>query len=526
MAEVATALDAKVLYGSLNLDRQSVHNVEIATMQVPDLIGYLRTKPGTLIITSAARAEVLLSLILASQSSNVPLHPGIVLTGATSLPESVEHVLNGLDIVGKPILVTPKSSYEVSVMIEQLKNAPHPLANISVCSSLSRSNKLEAAEALLEAHLDRNFAAAMGKDNPAQDVSPIILKHNMFSQARSDKQHIVLPEGNDVRIVQAASELLARGLCDLTLLGREEVIRSLAEKAHVSIEGANIIDPMLVLRDEPTEWGDEMVNGLYEARKKKGMTLEKARDLLRSDVAYFGTMMMMQGMADGMVSGAAHSTANTMRPALQLIKMAPGFKIASSVFFMLLRDKVYVYGDCAINVSPTASELAEIAATSAGTARAFGISPRVAMLSYATGDSNAGPMIDKVREATEMARELAPSELIEGPIQFDAAVDPAVAKVKYKEGDNPVAGKATVCIFPDLNAGNNAYKAVQQASKASAVGPIMQGLRMPVNDLSRGCTVEDVVNTVVCTSLQSIAAKAEREARAWEAKAAATIFES
>ena len=313
------------------------------------------------------------------------------------------------------------------------------------------------------------------------------------------------------------------------------------------------------------------------------MTLEKARDLLRSDVAYFGTMMMMQGMADGMVSGAAHSTANTMRPALQLIKMAPGFKIASSVFFMLLRDKVYVYGDCAINVSPTASELAEIAATSAGTARAFGISPRVAMLSYATGDSNTGPMIDKVskhgsmheaqqasssplsltptflppiiaqvREATEMARELAPSELIEGPIQFDAvkaagsithaaphsthhslspsfllqAVDPAVAKVKYKEGDNPVAGKATVCIFPDLNAGNNAYKAVQQASKASAVGPIMQGLRMPVNDLSRGCTVEDVVNTVVCTSLQSIAAKAEREARAWEAKAAATIFES
>ncbi|KAL1507074.1 hypothetical protein AB1Y20_007935 [Prymnesium parvum] len=500
MAEVAEQLDAKVLFGEKNVHTQFVQNVDIGTMQVPDLLAKLQNTPGTLVVTAAARAEVLLSLIFAARSSNTPLHPGVVLTGASSLPSTVQHVLDGVHTIGKPVLITQKSSYEAATLLYDLQRSPHPLA--------SGYAKCEVSEAIMEKHLDADFLDAMvGDMPPADDLSPIVLKHNMFTAARKSKQRIVLPEGDDLRIVTAAADLLTRGLCDVTLLGDPKAVRALAEQAHVSIDGAAIIHPDTVLKDEQTSWGDEMVRGLCEARKKTGMTLDAARELLRSDPAYFGTMMMLQGKADGMVSGACHSTANTMRPALQLIKTAPGFSLVSSVFFMLLRDKVYVYGDCAINVDPTAEQLAEIAVASAQTARAFGVTPRVAMLSYASGDSNQGPMIDKVRKATELARKLAPHEFIEGPIQFDAAVDPAVAAVKYKGAANPVAGKATVCIFPDLNSGNNGYKAVQQASKTSAVGPIMQGLRMPVNDLSRGCTVEDVVNTAVCTALQAISAK-------------------
>lgn len=500
MAEVAQELNAQVLFGQQNIHNQFVQNIEVGTMQVPDLLGVLRKKQGTLVITAAARAEVLLSLIFAARSGNMPLHPGVLLTGASALPSTVQYVLDGIQTIGKPVLLTEKSSFEAATIINDLQKLQHPLS--------SGYAKLESSEVLMEKHLDPVFLDAMVGEVPKiDDISPIVLKHNAFTAARKNKQHIVLPEGDDPRIVVAAAELLARGLCNVTLVGETKAVKALAEQSHVSLEGAAIIDPNTVLKDSQTEWADTLVTGLYEARKHKGMTLDSARELLRSDPAYFGTMMMMNGMADGMVSGACHSTANTMRPALQLIKTAPGFSLVSSVFFMLLRDKVYVYGDCAINVDPTAEELAEIAVASAQTARAFGVTPRVAMLSYASGNSNKGPMIDKVRRATELARELAPDEMIEGPIQFDAAVDPAVAAVKYKGIDSPVAGRATVCIFPDLNSGNNGYKAVQQASKTSAVGPIMQGLRMPVNDLSRGCTVEDVVNTAVCTALQAIAGK-------------------
>jgi phosphate acetyltransferase len=329
----------------------------------------------------------------------------------------------------------------------------------------------------------------------------------MFSKARQDKQRIVLPEGLDVRVVTAAAELVHRELCEVTLCGDPETIQANAQQANVDVSGCDIVSPQDVLVDNPQPWAEEMVEAFYQARKHKEIkSREMAREKLLSDRAYFGTMMMKQGLADGMVSGTRQSTANTMRPALQLIKMQPGFNIASSVFFMMLRDKVYVYADCAINVDPTAEELAQIAVASAHTARAFGVQPRVAMLSYATGDSNKGPMVDKVIRATAIAKELAPDELIDGPFQIDAAVDPAVAAVKFPAG-GPVAGKATVCIFPDLNAANNGYKAVQQATKTVANGPIMQGLRLPVNDLSRGATVEDIVNTAVATALQAQAAK-------------------
>jgi phosphate acetyltransferase len=328
-----------------------------------------------------------------------------------------------------------------------------------------------------------------------------MFQYSQVLAARKLQKTIVLPEGADPRVVEAASILVNRKLCKVLLVGDPAVIKANADKVRVSLEGVTICDP------QNYEGMDNMINAFVEARKSKGLTALEAENFLKQDVNYFGTLMMHLGLADGMVSGAMHSSANTIRPALQVLKTAPGAKLVSSFFFMLLEDGVKVFGDCAINVSPTADELAEIAVASAKNAIKFGIDPRVALLSYATGDSNKGDLIDKVVKATAKAKEIAAAEgfmdpdLIQGPLQFDAAVDPAVAAVKAK--DSRVAGRANVLIFPDLNAGNNGYKAVQQASKTIAVGPVLQGLKKPVNDLSRGATVDDIVNTAIITALQA-----------------------
>ncbi|EKX50351.1 hypothetical protein GUITHDRAFT_93085 [Guillardia theta CCMP2712] len=491
MAEVVDALGAKVFFGEESLDRSIVKDITVATLDMNRMLHRLRVHPGTLVIVHSGRADVLLSLVLAARSSNYPRPAGILLTGSRNLDPDVDDILCGLNGIAMPVIGVEEDTFACTTTL--LKHRPVLLP--------SSTTKIEAAQVLFQKHIDPKFLNQLVATN-ADDyvVTPKLFQHNIFSAARTDKQRIVLPEGDDPRVLAAAGELLARNLCEVTILGKEDLIQNKAKRNHVSLKGAKIVDP-------ETETTEEMVDALYNARKSKGMTKELARDMLQGEPNWFGTMMMYLDQADGMVSGACHSTAATMRPALQVIKMAPGFSLVSSVFFMLLPGRVLVFGDCAINVDPTADELAEIAVASAHTARAFGILPRVAMLSYATGDSNQGPMIDKVREATKKARLLAPNELIEGPIQFDAAVDPAVAAVKYKGQDSPVAGKATVLVFPDLNAGNNAYKAVQQASKSIAVGPIMQGLRKPVNDLSRGCTIDDIVNTVVVTCLQSKASK-------------------
>jgi phosphate acetyltransferase len=309
----------------------------------------------------------------------------------------------------------------------------------------------------------------------------------------------VLPEGNDKRIVKAAGEVLARGLAKLTILGNPDEVAKIANEEGVSLAGATIID-------QATANIDDMVASLVESRKSSGMTADKAKELLR-DYTWFGTLMIHTGKVDGMVSGANTSTADTMRPALQVIKAAPGFSSVSSSFFMLLNGGVKFYSDCGLIPNPTTDEMAEIACATADTARAFGLAPRIAMLSYATGSADKGDMIDKVREATAKAKAKRPNEFIEGPIQYDAAVDPRVADVKFKGKPGEVAGRASVLIMPDLDAGNIAYKVAQQSSKCVAIGPIMQGLNKPVNDLSRGCTVDDVVHCVVVTALQSIAAK-------------------
>jgi phosphate acetyltransferase len=334
-------------------------------------------------------------------------------------------------------------------------------------------------------------AAARGRSDV---VTPLMFEHRLLEDARRADQHIVLPEGTEERVLRAADRLLAQGVCRLTLLGDEAAIRAQAAKLGLTLTGARIVDP------ETSDLRDRFAARYAELRAKKGVTLEQARERV-ADVSYFGTMMVLEGLADGMVSGAVNTTAHTIRPALEVIKTRPGISVVSSVFLMCLADRVLVFGDCAVNPNPTPEQVAEIAIASAATARQFGIEPRVAMLSYSTGSSGAGPDVEQTIEATRLVRERAPQLAVDGPLQYDAAVDPDVARTKMP--DSPVAGKATVLIFPDLQTGNNTYKAVQRSSGALAIGPVLQGLNKPVNDLSRGALVSDIINTVAITAIQA-----------------------
>ncbi len=325
-------------------------------------------------------------------------------------------------------------------------------------------------------------------------VTPLMFEHQLVDRAVEDRRHIVLPEGADDRILQAADTLLRRNVADLTLLGDPIAIASRAATLGVDLSEARLLSPF----DE--ELRERFAEEYHQRRSHKGIDLDRARDIV-VDVSYFGTMMVELGLADGMVSGAVNTTAHTIRPALEVIRTVPEVSVVSSVFFMCLRNQVLVYGDCAVNPDPTAEQLADIAIASAGTAAAFGVEPRVAMLSYSTGSSGSGTDVEKVTEATALVRERAPDLAVEGPIQYDAAIDAAVARTKLP--DSQVAGRATVFVFPDLNTGNNTYKAVQRSAGALAVGPILQGLRKPVNDLSRGASVRDIVNTVAITAIQA-----------------------
>jgi phosphate acetyltransferase len=321
-----------------------------------------------------------------------------------------------------------------------------------------------------------------------------MFEHTLVEQAKLKRKHIVLPEGTEERILRATEILLLRGVADLTLLGNLKEIEQKASSLGLSLKGAAFLDPTDAGRRE------EYAHTYYQLRRHKGISEQMAFDIV-ADVTYFGTLMVHRGEADGLVSGAVHTTAHTLRPAFEIIGLKPGFSLASSIFFMCLPDRVFVFGDCAVNPEPTMEQLADIAISSSETARAFGIEPRVAMLSYSTGESGKGADVDKVREATRRVKGLRPDLPVEGPIQYDAAVDPSVAKVKMP--GSQVAGRATVFIFPDLNNGNITYKAVQRSANAVAIGPVIQGLKRPVNDLSRGATVTDIVNTVAITAIQT-----------------------
>ncbi len=488
VGEIAKVLGAEVLYGEEQLDRH-VYNFTVAAMQLHNFLA--RIEYGSLIIVPGDRADVIVACLAAVSSTSMENISGIVLTGGLRPEKPVWELIKGFPRM-VPILSVAENTFPTATNVNKIYARTSP----------EDKRKINQALAVVEKNVDMVQLREKLIRTRTATVTPKMFEYELIQKARANRQHIVLPEGEEERILRAAETLLRREAVDITLLGKEETIHGKIAQLGLRIMAINIIDPM------KSGFFDEYVETYYDLRKHKGITAEYARDIM-TDPTYFATMMVYKGHADGVVSGSVHSTASTIRPALEIIKTRPGFSIVSSVFLMCLADRVLVYGDCAVNPDPDANQLAEIALSSVQTAKTFGIDPIVAMLSYSTGESGKGADVDKVREATRIAKEKArdcfPGLKIEGPIQYDAAIDPLVAKTKMPESD--VAGRATTFIFPDLNTGNNTYKAVQRSAGAVAIGPVLQGLKHPVNDLSRGCTVTDIVNTVAITAIQAQSGK-------------------
>ncbi|PKN43166.1 MAG: phosphate acetyltransferase [Deltaproteobacteria bacterium HGW-Deltaproteobacteria-18] len=485
VGDVMKWVGAEVLYGKENLGTQ-VDDIVVAAMQIENFLNYIER--GSLVVTPGDRSDIIVSSLASRQSSSYPDISGILLTGGIAPGKSVARLIDGWTGVPVPVLLGKEATFQTARRLYNMYGKIEPGDQKKIASALGVFEENVATDELRQ-RLDTRKSTK---------VTPQMFEYGLIEKAKRHKQHIVLPEGGDDRILRAADILLRRGVVDLTILGDPKAIASMTSQLGLSLTGVNIIDPAT-----SPEYGD-YVSTFMELRKKKGVSKEVACDCM-VDPTYYGTMMVFKGQADGMVSGAINTTAHTIRPAFQIIKTKPGASIVSSVFLMCLKDRVLVFGDCAVNPNPTAPQLAEIAMNSAETARIFGVEPRVAMLSYSTGDSGAGGDVDVVIEATRIAREKAPDLLLEGPLQYDAAIDPEVGAKKLP--GSQVAGRATVFIFPDLNTGNNTYKAVQRAANAVAIGPVLQGLNKPVNDLSRGCTVADIVNTVAITAIQAQAEK-------------------
>ena len=475
------AADGELVLGSdAWMDRESLGLI-VAAMSLPNVLA--RLAPDITVIAPSDRTDLIPGLMLAHQSGTFPTLAGILLTGGYELPETVRRLSEGVQ-QDLPIALTDLGTFATA---ERLMRVRGPMDARSV-------NKIESARRIFAEQVDHAALLAAIDVSASEVRTPLMFEYQLVEQARSDRKHIVLPESQDDRILEAAAILLRRGVADLTLLGEETKVRARASALGLDLDRARIVSPL-----DP-ELRERFAATYAEARAHKGMTLEKARDVI-TDISYFGTMMVHLGLADGMVSGAVNTTAHTIRPALEFVKTKPGVNTVSSVFLMCLADRVLVYGDCAVIPEPTTEQLADIAISSAETAQQFGIEPRVAMLSYSTGTSGSGAEVEKVRAATALVAERAPHLELEGPIQYDAAIDPGVARTKLP--DSTVAGRATVFIFPDLNTGNNTYKAVQRSAHAVAIGPVLQGLKKPVNDLSRGALVEDIVNTVAITAVQA-----------------------
>ncbi len=482
IGEIAQALGGRVVSGRGRLDVVA-QQVQVGAMG-PDQV-LARLEPGVLVLVPGDRSDLLLGLGAAYGSTAVPSPCGLVLTGGIEPHPTTMELFLDLTRREMPVLAVPWNSFEAALRVDAVEARLDP----------AQRTRIELLESMVQEHLDPTpilARAAMGSDE--RRVTPKQFMHRIVDTARRRPMHIVLPEGTEERVLRAAEVVRLRGVARLTLLGDEGELRRRIAALGLELEGVALVDPAV------SPWREEFARAYQGLRAHKNPSWELAWDLM-ADPAYFGTMMVQLGRADGMVSGAVTTTAATLRPALEFVRCSPGVGIASSVFFMLLPDTVLVYGDCAVNPNPSAEQLADIALASAGTARAFGIEPRVAMLSYSTGASGKGSDVEKVRSATAIVRERDPTLPVEGPIQYDAAIDPAVARTKLPE--SPVAGNATVFVFPDLNAGNNTYKAVQRAARAIAVGPVMQGLNKPVNDLSRGCSIPDIINTIAITAVQA-----------------------
>ncbi|AAT88357.1 phosphate acetyltransferase [Leifsonia xyli subsp. xyli] len=471
----------ELLAGDRELLAREALGVVVAGMSMNNVLP--RLVEGAVVVVPGDRTEVLLAVLMANASGTFSSVAGIVLNGGFELPEPIERLLAGLRSP-LPIVYTWLDTYETVVRIT------HARGRLAADSQ----RKYDTALALFERHVDAGALLARLDVTRHEVVTPLMFEYDLIERARAADKHIVLPEGEDDRILRAAATLLARGVARLTILGEPFEVRSRAIEIGLDISGAEVLSPfddVLRLR---------FAHEYAELRAHKGITVDQASDTV-TDPSYFGTMMVHAGLADGMVSGAANTTAHTIRPAFEIIKTSPSVSVVSSVFLMALADRVLVYGDCAVIPDPTAEQLADIAVSSARTAGQFGIEPRVAMLSYSTGDSGTGADVDKVRTATALVRDRAPQLPVAGPIQYDAAADAAVGAAKMPGSE--VAGRATVFVFPDLNTGNNTYKAVQRSAGAVAIGPVLQGLRKPINDLSRGATVDDIVNTVAITAIQA-----------------------
>jgi phosphate acetyltransferase len=481
MRGVLRSVEGELIKGDPALLTREVLGVVVAGMSMVNVLP--RLKESAVVVIPADRSEVLLAALLANASGTFPSLAGIVLNGGFELPDAIVRLIDGLGSP-LPIIATDLGTYDTAVRI---MNTRGRLAADS-------QHRYDTALALFERHVDTEvLTRELGLARPSV-VTPLMFEYGLVDRARTDKRRIVLPEGSDDRVLRAAATVLARGIADLTILGEPLEVRGRAIELGIDIRDAEVLSPFDAVHVE------KFATEYARLRAHKGVTHAQAADTV-TDVSYFGTLMVHLGLADGMVSGAAHTTAHTIRPAFEIIKTAPGVSVVSSVFLMALADRVLVYGDCAVIPDPTSEQLADIAVSSAATAEQFGIAPRVAMLSYSTGESGTGADVEKVRTATALVRERAPELLVEGPIQYDAAADAAVARAKMP--GSAVAGRATVFVFPDLNTGNNTYKAVQRSAGAVAIGPVLQGLNKPINDLSRGALVDDIVNTIAITAIQA-----------------------
>ena len=480
--EVVKALNGRVLFGEQFLDN-AIGSYSTGAMQLRNYL--TRIKENALVITPGDRADIILGALQANSSKNYPKIAGIILTGRLIPEESIIKLIEGVQST-VPIISVEGGTFSISNKIGSVKSKIYATHNKKILLSLDTFDKFVNAEGLT--NILTSYTSVK--------MTPSMFQYNLLQKARIHKKHIVLPEGDDERIITAAARLQLLDIVDLTLLGDRNTIQLKCDQLGIQID----LDKLNILNSEDSIHNKDFANTLFEARKHKGLTETTAVDLTR-DVSYYGTLMILNGLADGMVSGAVHTTMHTIKPALQLIKTKPGVSVVSSVFFMCLSDRVSVMGDCAVNPNPNAEQLSEIAISSAASAEAFGIPAKVAMLSYSSGSSVKGEEVEKLRKATELAKAKKPNLKIEGPIQYDAAVDMSVAKTKMP--DSEVAGQASVLIFPDLNTGNNTYKAIQRETGALAIGPMLQGLNKPVNDLSRGCTVDDIFNTVLLTAIQA-----------------------
>ncbi|AFL68513.1 phosphate acetyltransferase [Sulfurospirillum barnesii] len=483
VAEIQKKLGCMHIYGEEKDLRRVVKQSKIAAMRLENFLEHI--EEGDLIITPGDRSDVIVGCLGTVLSKNYPNISGILLTGGLLPHKSINKLFLGFNDFSVPVLSVDTDTYHTAVNVAQV---PATITAQSV-------RKIALAMGLFSSNVNtKEIETMINAESSHASITPVMFEYALFERARSDRKKIVLPESSDERILRATEILLRRNVADIILLGNPEEVLRRSASLGLDISKAEIIDPI------HSPLMEEFVTAFYEMRKAKGLSLEVARDSMML-TNYFATMMVSLGYADGMVSGAIHTTQETIRPALQIIKTKPGISIVSSLFFMCLDTRVLVYGDCAVNQDPNAEELAQIAISSADTASMFGIEPKVAMLSYSTGDSGKGEEVEKVRLATKIVKDSRPDLMVEGPIQYDAAIDPSVAKTKLP--NSKVAGEATIFIFPDLNTGNNTYKAVQRSSGAVAIGPVLQGLRKPVNDLSRGCLVPDIVNTVAITAIQA-----------------------